>query len=83
MSPAGDAELLIAARAALLDALDALAEQRQARVRLLDVPRPLGHERPFHGLNHRKPSETTGRGLLAWSAEPLQIAGPNNTYKYL
>jgi hypothetical protein len=32
MSPAGDAELLIAARAALLDALDALAEQRDALV---------------------------------------------------
>jgi hypothetical protein len=32
MSPAGDAELLVAARAALLDALDALAEQRNALV---------------------------------------------------
>jgi hypothetical protein len=32
MSPAGDAELLVAARAALLDALDALAEQRDALV---------------------------------------------------
>ena len=32
MSPAGDAELPIAARAALLDALDALAEQRNALV---------------------------------------------------
>ncbi len=32
MNPPGDAELLIAARAALLDALDALAEQREALV---------------------------------------------------
>jgi hypothetical protein len=32
MSPAGDAELLIAARAALLDALEALTEQRDALV---------------------------------------------------
>jgi hypothetical protein len=32
MSSAGDDELLIAARAALLDALDALAEQRDALV---------------------------------------------------
>jgi hypothetical protein len=32
MSPAGDAELLIAARAALLDALDALTAQRDALV---------------------------------------------------
>ena len=32
MSPPGDAELLIVARSVLLDALDALAEQRRALV---------------------------------------------------
>jgi hypothetical protein len=43
---------------------------------------PLGHQRPFHGLNPQESAGTAGIGLLADAAKSLRIIAAANTYKY-